>query len=368
MRRYFIKFLSLGLVVALIFPFYAQFFVIYKPGMLLWFTVGCIVAGSMIGIGNYFIFKTSLKKFISSVSDKLLSQANDLKEKSDQAINDSREISQAFHEIAEKSTLQEEKTVNISLVCDKFVNQIGDINKSVLSAATDTDNQTVQVVEMIKSGAEKSNEAGEELKKIHNIIDQTSADSFELWKMTEEMEEKVAKIKQIAEETNMLSLNATIEASRAGEYGRGFMVVAEEVRKLAQDSETMSKEITEVINKLKEMTNKTREDMQNETKNFERSGVKIKDALNLINMMSGYTSEATKNISQISALVADQNKDSGNILTYINEVHNISKNNLELINKANDFLAKINNNADSLNKTAFEINEAVKDLKSLSAS
>ena len=62
LRQLFISFVSFGLVVAIIFPFYAEYFVDWKPGMYNWFVAGCVVAGISIGVVNYFLVKLVLLK------------------------------------------------------------------------------------------------------------------------------------------------------------------------------------------------------------------------------------------------------------------------------------------------------------------
>ena len=68
LRNLFLSFLGFGLVVASIFPFYAEFFVEWKPGMYPWFVVGCVLAGATIGVANYFLVNTILLRKLRRIS------------------------------------------------------------------------------------------------------------------------------------------------------------------------------------------------------------------------------------------------------------------------------------------------------------
>ena len=69
LRNLLFSYLGFGVVVAIIFPFYADFFVEWKPGMLVWFVVGCLVAGLIIGIANYWLFNIILLQKLRRISE-----------------------------------------------------------------------------------------------------------------------------------------------------------------------------------------------------------------------------------------------------------------------------------------------------------
>jgi len=86
-------------------------------------------------------------------------------------------------------------------------------------------------------------------------------------------------ITSIAQKTNLLALNATIEAARAGEYGHGFAVVAEEVSKLADSTSVSAGEITRMIEKTREQSQKVQQSMEESIKSIDagRDSVDITD-------------------------------------------------------------------------------------------
>lgn len=84
----------------------------------------------------------------------------------------------------------------------------------------------------------------QEMTSIYNIVQHCYKEIQSLDKSSEQITQLTDFIKEIAEQTNLLALNAAIEAARAGEYGKGFSVVAEEVRKLSQQVESVLGDIT----------------------------------------------------------------------------------------------------------------------------
>ncbi|MEL6560901.1 MAG: methyl-accepting chemotaxis protein [Bacteroidota bacterium] len=148
--------------------------------------------------------------------------------------------------------------------------------------ATETMNKSKLVVERIK---EVGKIAGEELRTMKDVS------------------EKIAVINEIANQTNLLALNAAVEAARAGDHGKGFSVVAKEIRKLAEKSKGASEEIHLLVSNSFNLSSRTNQNL-NET---------IEEVVNstrLMNMISDMSLEQKISVEQINSAMRDLNRNS----------------------------------------------------------
>jgi methyl-accepting chemotaxis protein len=125
--------------------------------------------------------------------------------------------------------------------------QLAELNARVAEQMGDVARETVDVVELARRNQEGIGRAGDALLEVREVVRESVSASGELIDAARRIQGIVGSIRQIADQTNLLSLNAAIEAARAGEHGRGFAVVAEEVRKLADGSATAAREANELI-------------------------------------------------------------------------------------------------------------------------
>lgn len=141
-------------------------------------------------------------------------------------------------QLAEGAQLLAEGAVEQANTIEKLTATIGNVSKLAQDSATQAENTYY----MVEDAEEKAERSQEELKELTNAMERINSTSMEIQNI-------IVSIEDIASQTNLLSLNASIEAARAGEAGRGFSVVADQIRKLAADSSQAAVNTKELIEK-----------------------------------------------------------------------------------------------------------------------
>ncbi|MDR2884208.1 MAG: methyl-accepting chemotaxis protein, partial [Deferribacteraceae bacterium] len=169
----------------------------------------------------------------------------------------SYQISEISSGIAEASDAQQEKAQDVNLA----TREVYDVSQSVCALSEEMQKKSIQTEKEAQLGLEAMHDTINQMKKTVDEVNAAAENMEGLHKVGEEINHIVGSITEIAGQTNLLALNAAIEAARAGEQGRGFAVVADEVRKLASRTATETDGIAKIIAELARQVNNNEETM-----------------------------------------------------------------------------------------------------------
>jgi methyl-accepting chemotaxis protein len=178
-----------------------------------------------------------------------------------------------------------------------------------------------------ETGARTTHETVEGMKRIREVMDAASLRVSDLGERSKEIGSIVATIDDIAAQTNLLALNAAIEAARAGEQGRGFAVVADEVRKLAERSSIATKEIAVLIGSIQAGVSEAVKAMGRGGKEVESGYSLASDAGKALDDILERARIVGKQVEQIWTAAEELNDLSGNMVNVIDQINKIVEEN-----------------------------------------
>lgn len=262
-----------------------------------------------------------LMNSLNKMSGNLKSVIGNISQASNQIASASEELSSTAEQMSRGMQHQTSQTSQIASAMEEMSATVLEVAKNSQSASSSAN----EASSTAQKGGEVVTKTISGMMSIAATVEQSARTIGELGKSSDQIGEIVAVIDDIADQTNLLALNAAIEAARAGEQGRGFAVVADEVRKLAERTTKATKEIAQMIKNIQKETGSAVSAMEAGTKEVKegvnlanqagKSLVMIVDAVNKVNDM----------IRQIATAAEQQSTAAEEISKSIEEIASVTK-------------------------------------------
>lgn len=207
-----------------------------------------------------------------------------------------QQIASTVDQISRGSESQAQGLAKSKHIVEELSETMGNLAKD----AVESFEVTKKVGSLSERGTESAKEAGERMNKIIKVTNESAQKVRDLAQKTTEITTVLDVIKQIADQTNLLALNAAIEAARAGEAGRGFAVVADEVRRLAESSSKSSEEIDSKLKQIQEDAQTVVADIETSATEVNQGKLVIESSLKSLDEIATQIRGISDNVRRLS--------------------------------------------------------------------
>ncbi|MGE7691235.1 methyl-accepting chemotaxis protein [Lysinibacillus sp. NPDC097214] len=307
-----------------------------------------------------------LLKQIQTVSNDVAAHSEELMQSSTEVKTGTEQIVDTVTEIASGTEVQASNASDVATTMTEFTLKMTDVNNS----STDVQQYSQHVMALTKEGQGLMDASTAQMTSIHHIVKDSVYKVDELSKQTQEISKIVAVIQDIAAQTNLLALNAAIEAARAGEHGKGFAVVADEVRKLAEQVAVSVDDITGIVQKIQQDSNTVTSSLETGYQEVEKGTAQIASTNGTFNQIAEAVYSMSTNIDSMTTKLEEVVQNTVTIHKSVDEIAAVSEQSAAgiqetsaTIEQAASSMDEIKNSSANLADMAENLNDLVRKFK-----
>lgn len=334
-------------------------------------------------------------KNITLTSDQLAATSQELSATSEESTSIAAQIAETAQQLASGAAEQSSIAANTAVSAEKLSSTVEVVAQGtqsqygavdtiavVISESNRIFGEVVQVLESVSKVAQENTLAAKKATESIQVLSTSMANIqganesaaiqvSELSNLSQSIRQIVGVIDDIASQTNLLALNAAIEAARAGEHGRGFAVVADEVRKLAERSLAETKNISELINKVATSIDRTVSSIEQSTQEIDVGSMVAQDAGNVLSEIERAATGTQEEIVRLTDSFERLKTASAQTETAVNDIAVYANENLagveEMAMTAEEVKRLVENVAAVSEESAAAIEEVAASIKEMAA-
>ncbi|SDC44991.1 methyl-accepting chemotaxis protein [Pelagirhabdus alkalitolerans] len=299
-----------------------------------------------------------LYQFISKLTDQMNTQTNTVNESINTLAEDSTNISVTLEEISSGADEQAQSASSLTEGFQQFANTI----MSVAMNGENIKSESQDMLSITNEGRELMDQSVEKMA----IIDRTIKESLDKVKGLDDMTLKITNlvtvIQEVAEQTNLLALNAAIEAARAGEHGKGFAVVADEVRKLAEQVSLSVNDITTTTTGIQEESSAAVNALEQGYQAVSEGSEQIQTTGNTIKQLNSIITGMGDEISGVSTSLYDILDNTKSINESISNIASVSEESAAGIAEADSSAGRLAKSVQNIKEMQEELEKNIAEL------
>ncbi|MBC9251430.1 chemotaxis protein [Pseudomonas alcaligenes] len=291
-----------------------------------------------------------LQTALAEMQGNLRQMIETIRHESAQLQQTAQHLNSTSQDIVHSATAESDSASSMASAMEQMIQNIAQIADHARNAQAISS----QSEDLASSGGQVILGVVEGMSRIADAVNESSSTITALGQSSEEINSIIQVIKSIAEQTNLLALNAAIEAARAGEAGRGFAVVADEVRNLAARTAQSTQEITGMIERIRSSTAQAVSSMQTGVTRVNDGVSLARQAGESISEIRGGAHRAAEVVEEISHTIGEQSKASSEVAQRVEQIAQMSQQNSRTVHELAGAAERLNSVARSMQSSVLQ--------------